>query len=82
MGGGSGRTARPKPYQPPESPEGKLNLSDLDSRNVKTPRGWVQGYDAQAVTTTDQIVIAAEVTIDSPGLRAPGADGRRCPRGS
>jgi hypothetical protein len=26
----------------------------------------VQGYNAQAVTTTDQIVIAAEVTIDSP----------------
>jgi hypothetical protein len=26
----------------------------------------VQGYNAQAVTTADQIVIAAEVTIDSP----------------
>ena len=56
----------PKPYQPPERPEGKINLTDLDSRNVKTPRGWVQGYNAQAVTTEDQIVIAAEVTIDSP----------------
>ena len=56
----------PKPYQPPAAPEGKINLSDLDSRNVKTPRGWVQGYNAQAVTTADQIVIAAEVTVASP----------------
>ncbi len=47
-------------------PVGKINLSDLDSRNVKTSRGWVQGYNAQAVCTEDQIVIAAEVTVDSP----------------
>src|SRR4051794_20996981 len=56
----------PKPYQPPDTPAGKINLSDLDSRNVKTARGWVQGYNAQAATTEQQIVIAAEVTIDSP----------------
>src|ERR687887_2417639 len=55
-----GSHSPPKPYQPPERPEGKINLTDLDSRNVKTPRGWVQGYNAQAVTTADQIVIAAE----------------------
>jgi hypothetical protein len=56
----------PKPYQPPDTPAGKINLSDLDSRNVKTARGWMQGYNAQAATTEQQIVIAAEVTIDSP----------------
>jgi transposase len=56
----------PKPFQPPSTPAGKINLSDLDSRNVKTSRGWVQGYNAQAVCTEDQIVIAAEVTVDSP----------------
>ena len=55
----------PKPYQPPETPAGKINLTDLDSRNVKTLRGWVQGYNAQAVCTEEQIVIAAEVTIAS-----------------
>jgi hypothetical protein len=55
----------PKPYRPPEIPPGKVNLTDLDSRNVKTLRGWVQGYNAQAVCTEDQIVIAAEVTISS-----------------
>jgi transposase len=55
----------PKPYQPPERPAGKINLTDLDSRNVKTLRGWVQGYNAQAVCTENQIVIAAEVIISS-----------------
>src|SRR4051794_39514427 len=61
-----GAHSPPKPYKPPDAPDGKINLSDLDSRNVKTPRGWVQGYNAQAVTTAEQIVIAAEVTVDSP----------------
>jgi transposase len=56
----------PKPYQPPATPAGKINLTDPDSRNVKTPRGWVQGYNVQAATNERQIVIAAEVTIDSP----------------
>ena len=55
----------PDPYQPPTAPAGKVNVTDLDSRNVKTPRGWVQGYNAQAVTTEQQIVVAAEVTVDS-----------------
>jgi len=65
----------PDPFVPPPAPTGKINLSDLDSRNVKTSRGWVQGYNAQLVTTADQIVIAAEVNVDS--LRASGADGSR-----
>jgi hypothetical protein len=32
---------------------------------VKTPRGYLQGYNAQAAATETQIVIAAEVTIAS-----------------
>src|SRR5918993_1291839 len=64
-----GAHSPPKPYQPPPVPEGKINLTDLDSRNVKTPRGWVQGYNAQAVTTEDQIVIAAEVHVSSADFR-------------
>src|SRR3954468_17043083 len=56
----------PDPFQLPPGPTRKINLSDLDSRNVKTSRGWVQGYNAQVVTTADQIVIAAEVNVDSP----------------
>src|SRR4051794_10457261 len=56
----------PDPYQPPATPTGVINVTDPDSRNVKTSRGWVQGYNAQAVVTAEQIVIAADVTVDSP----------------
>jgi transposase len=61
-----GPNTTPKPYQPPEIPEGRINLSDPDSRVVKGLRGFVQGYNAQAVTTEDQFVIAAEVMVASP----------------
>ncbi len=57
---------RPKPYQPPDTPVGKINVVDPDSRNIKTPRGYLQGYNAQAVTNEQQIVIAAELNADSP----------------
>jgi hypothetical protein len=56
----------PKPYEPPEIPAGKINTTDLDSRNVKTPRSYTQGYNAQAVVNEEQIVLAAEVTTSSP----------------
>jgi transposase len=56
----------PNRYQPPERPTGKVNVTDPDSQLVKTMRGWIQGYNAQAVTNEQQIVIAADVTVDSP----------------
>jgi transposase len=56
----------PKPYEPPEIPAGKINTTDLDSRNVKTPRSYTQGYNAQAVVNEFQIVVAAEVSASSP----------------
>jgi transposase len=55
-----------KPYKPPETPAGKVNLTDPDSRLVKAMRGWIQGYNAQAAVSEQQIVLAAELTIDSP----------------
>ena len=55
----------PKPYTPPPQPVGKINVTDPDSRNVKTPRGYVQGYNAQAVCNEQQIVVAAEVSVGS-----------------
>jgi transposase len=55
-----------KAYQPPEVPAGKINVTDPDSRLLKTPSGFVQGYNAQAAVNEAQIVIAAEVTVDSP----------------
>jgi transposase len=54
-----GRPTKPRPIPPRERQ--RINLTDPDSRPVKTPRGFIQGYTAQAVTTADQIVIAAEV---------------------
>jgi transposase len=54
----------PKPYVPPEEPAGKVNTTDPDSKNVKAFRGYVQGYNAQAVVTEQQIVLAAEVNTD------------------
>ena len=56
----------PTPYQPPATPQGKVNITDPDSRNVKTPRVYVQGYNAQAVCNENQIVVAAEINTDSP----------------
>ncbi len=50
-----------KPYQPPEHPQGKVNATDPDSRLLKARRGFVQGYNAQAVVNEQQIVIAAEI---------------------
>ena len=55
-----------KPYEPPETPAGKVNVTDPDSRLVKAMRGWIQGYNAQAAVNEQQIVMAAEITIDSP----------------
>ncbi len=39
----------PKPYQPPEVPDGKVNLTDPDSKRLKAREGYVQGFNAQAV---------------------------------
>jgi hypothetical protein len=51
----------PKPYTSPETPEGRINLTDPDSKVVKGLRGWIQGYNAQAVTNEQQIILAAEI---------------------
>jgi hypothetical protein len=42
----------------------RVNLTDPDSRIVKTPTGFIQGYNAQAAINDNQIVIAATVTQD------------------
>src|SRR5208282_4625513 len=53
-------------FEPPDVPAGRINTTDLDSRNVKTPRSYTQGYNVQAVVTEEQIVLAAEVSASSP----------------
>ncbi|HEY6762592.1 MAG TPA: transposase [Baekduia sp.] len=54
-------------------PPGRVNLTDPDSRVVKTPRGFIQGYNAHAVATAGQIIIAAELTTRTTdgGMLAP-----------
>lgn len=42
----------------------RINTTDPDSRIMKDPRGWVQGYNAQAAVNQDGIVVAAQVTPD------------------
>jgi transposase len=44
----------------------RVNVTDPDSRPVKTPRGFIQGYNAQLVAADGQIIVAADVTIGSP----------------
>ena len=43
--------------------------ADPDSGIMKTRRGWVQGYNAQAVVTPDQIILAADVTTEANDVR-------------
>ena len=52
----------PTPCQPPAVPDGKVNLTDPDSRYIKAHVDFVQGYNAQAVVDEGQIVLAAEIT--------------------
>jgi transposase len=66
-----------KPHPLPETPTGKINVTDPDSRNLKTTRGFIQGYNAQAVVTEDQIVIAADIStasLDTANLEPMVAD--------
>jgi transposase len=57
----------PSPHQVPDTPAGKINTTDPDSRLLKAPGiGYVQGYNAQATVNEEQIVLAAEISVDSP----------------
>jgi hypothetical protein len=50
-----------KPHaEPPKDP--RANMTDPDSRTMKTRNGYVQGYNVQAVVNEDQIVLALGVT--------------------
>jgi hypothetical protein len=55
----AGRTPKGPPQQVP--PQTRVNISDPDPRSVRTQRGFIQGYNAQAAATTDQVIIAAEI---------------------
>ncbi len=43
----------------------QANITDPDSRIMKTAAGWVQGYNAQAAVNENQIVVAHTVSQDA-----------------
>ena len=56
----------PNPFHPPDTPTGKINTTDPDSKLVHGMRGWIQGYNAQAVCNEQHVILAAEVMTASP----------------
>jgi hypothetical protein len=60
-----------KPDEPNPKPEedAKANITDPESRIMKTRTGYVQGYNAQAAVTPEQIVTAADVTQEQNDVK-------------
>jgi len=57
----------PKPFTPPPAPEGVMNKTNHDSRMMRTDgQPTVQAYNAQAAVTRGQIIVAAEIAVESP----------------
>ena len=55
-----------KAYTPSPAPPG-VNKTDPDSRMMRTQgQPTVQGYNMQAAVTRGQIIVAAEVAVESP----------------
>jgi len=63
------RGRKPKEPDPSVDPDTVANTTDPQSGILKTRRGWVQGYNAQAVVTTGQIILAADVTTQANDVR-------------
>jgi Transposase DDE domain len=56
-----------KPHELALAPSGLVNVTDHDSRVVRTQgRPPLQGYNAQLVVNERQIALAAEITTESP----------------
>src|SRR5687767_1567514 len=56
------RTPGPKPKKDPSQKPLLVNTTDPDSRLMKVPGGFAQAYNAQAVATAEQVLVAAELT--------------------
>ena len=59
------RGRKPKPADPAVDPDTVANVTDPDSEMMKTRRGFIQGYNAQAVVTENQIIFGADVTTQA-----------------
>jgi len=60
---------RPRRRDEAPNPKAVANVTDLDSRLVHTRKGSLQGYNAQAVTTCEQVIVAADLTQDANDLK-------------
>jgi hypothetical protein len=60
---------KPRRRDEAPNPEAIANTTDPDSRFMHTRRGSVQGYNAQAVTTCEQVIVAAELTQQANDLQ-------------
>ena len=59
------RGRKPKHPDQVELPDDtKANVTDPDSRTMKTHDGWVQGYNGQAMVDTESQVIVAQAVTD------------------
>ena len=67
------RGRKPKVVESLPTEEAKANTTDPDSRIMKTRQGYVQGYNAQAVVSEGQIIVAVGVTQEANDV-ATGAD--------
>lgn len=62
-----GRKPKPQATQPPKQPQ--ANMTDPESRAMKTWNGYLQGYNVQAMVSEDQILLAVGVTQEVNDLR-------------
>jgi hypothetical protein len=60
---------KPRRRDEAPKPQAVANLTDPDSRLMHARNGWVQGYNAQAVTTCEQVIVAAELTQQTSDLQ-------------
>jgi transposase len=63
------RGRKPKPPAEAPAPSARVNTTDPDSALLRTRDGFVQGYNAQAVVAEGQLIVAAELSTDSPDGR-------------
>ena len=60
---GKKRGRKPKPPQYKPDKKSKVNITDPDSRVMKTRKGgYIQGYNGQIIVSEDQYIVAHDVT--------------------
>jgi transposase len=78
-GGQKKRGRKPKSPEEVVNKEAKVNITDPESRILKTRRGWVQGYNGQAVADCDsQVIVAQDVTQEENDVHQLGPMLVRC----